>query len=216
MARKLERSALEFVPIKGDLEDLKEAAEHCRGCDLYKHATQTVFGEGKSTARIVLVGEQPGDQEDRQGRPFVGPAGKLLNRALKEVGIEEKEAYVTNVVKHFKFEPRGKRRLHKTPREIEVRACYPWLLREIDEIEPEIIVCLGATAAKAMLGNQFRITKQRGQFFPYASAPWIMATVHPSSILRAPDDEARHQAFDDFKKDLDRVAYLLKHGRPPG
>jgi uracil-DNA glycosylase family protein len=167
-----------FSPLNGNLEDLKKAAKDCKACDLWKHATQTVFGEGTSTAKIMLIGEQPGDQEDLKGRPFVGPAGKLLDAALAEAGIERKKVFVTNAVKHFKWEPRGKRRIHKKPSSVEIAACRPWLDAEIAAIRPKIIVCLGATAAQALLGRNFRVTEQRGELLKSQLAPFVMATVH--------------------------------------
>lgn len=210
-----ERSAADFLPSKRTLPCLKKAAEHCKGCDLYLHATQTVFGGGPEKARVVFVGEQPGDIEDKEGEPFVGPAGKLLDKALEEAEIARGDVYLTNAVKHFKFEWRGKRRLHKKPRQIEIDACFPWLEEEISAIKPDVIVCLGATAAQALLGKKFKVTKQRGQFFKYSLAPYIVATVHPSSILRAPDAEARHQEMTMFIRDLKGVATFLKRGKVP-
>ncbi len=208
--------AADFMPRKQTLPALKKAASGCEGCELYKFATQTVFGDGPVTARVLFVGEQPGDREDLVGLPFVGPAGKLLDKALLEAGVKRNDVYLTNVVKHFKYEMRGKRRLHKKPRQIEVNACYPWLEAEIKAIGPDIIVCLGATAARAMLGRSFKITKQRGEFFQYKTGQQIVATVHPSSILRAPDEESRHEEFNRFVDDLKLVADYLKHGQPPG
>lgn len=192
------RGAEEFVPAGADLPTLKEAAESCRGCELYKNATQAVFGEGDPTARIVLVGEMPGDREDRLGRPFVGPAGRLLATALEEAAIDRSSAYVTNVVKHFKFTERGKRRIHQTPNRTEVVACRPWLVAELGLLEPEVLVCLGATAAKAIFGPSFRLTQHRGELLPAPEldgAPWggngglrVVATVHPSAVLRTQND----------------------------
>jgi DNA polymerase len=170
----------------GTLEDLRQASKTCQACDLWKRGTQTVFGEGRPSAKIMFVGEQPGNQEDLQGRPFVGPAGKLLDTALGAAGIDRKKVYVTNVVKHFKWELRGKRRIHKKLNSAEIAACRPWLDAEIGELRPQIIVCLGATAAQALLGKTFRVTQHRGEFLPSPLAPFVMATVHPSSILRAP------------------------------
>jgi DNA polymerase len=172
-----------------------------------------VFGEGSAQARVMLVGEQPGDKEDLEGRPFVGPAGALLDKALLEAGIDRQQTYVTNAVKHFKWEPRGKRRIHKKPNSIEVAACRPWLDNEISLVKPEVIVCLGATAAQAFFGRAFRVTKMRGQAMPFRAGSQVMATVHPSSILRAPDDEARHQEFKRFVEDLRVVAAILKQFR---
>ena len=202
-------SANPLVPLNGNLEDLKKAAKNCKACDLWKLATQTVFGEGAPKAKIMLIGEQPGDQEDLEGKPFVGPAGKLLDRALVDAGIDRKKAYVTNAVKHFKWEPRGKRRIHKKPDAVEIAACRPWLDAEIAALRPKIIVCLGATAAQAMLGRTFRVTEQRGEFVKSELAPFVMATVHPSSILRAPDEQARHDAMKHFVADLKKITHLL-------
>jgi|SRR5918997_6469487 DNA polymerase len=193
------------------IEQLREAAAACTNCDLYKDATQTVFGEGPVPADLMLVGEQPGDQEDRQGRPFVGPAGKLLARALDEAGIDQDQAYVTNVVKHFKFVRRGKRRIHSKPNAVEIRACRPWLEGEFTAVDPKVIVCLGATAAKALIGSGFRVTHQRGQPLPWtdgARQRRIMATLHPSAILRM-DDFDREKAMTDFVADLKVAAHLL-------
>ena len=187
------------------LEALRRAASECRACDLWERATQTVFGEGKKHAGMMLVGEQPGNDEDLAGRPFVGPAGKLLERALAEAGIERSDTYVTNVVKHFSWEPRGKWRIHKKPNAREIAACRPWLDREIALVTPRVVVCLGATAAQALLGGQFRVSRDRGRFVPSPVAPYVLATVHPSSILRAADDADRHAAFEQFVADL-RVA----------
>ena len=196
-------------PLAGNLEGLREAAKNCEACDLYKRATQTVFGEGSPKAKVMLVGEQPGDQEDREGRPFVGPAGKLLDAALEEAGVDRTKVYVTNAVKHFKWEPRGKRRIHKKPNAVEITACRQWLDGEIAALHPKVIVCLGATAAQALLGRAFRVTEQRGEFVSSELAPYVMATVHPSSILRAPDDTARHEAMKRFVADLKTIARLV-------
>ncbi|HWL94325.1 MAG TPA: UdgX family uracil-DNA binding protein, partial [Phycisphaerae bacterium] len=203
-------SAAAFLPPKKTIPALRAAAKSCEGCPLHLHATQTVFGEGPAGARILFIGEQPGDQEDLRGRPFVGPAGRLLDEALEEAGIKRSETFMTNAVKHFKFEMRGKRRLHAKPRAREIEACRPWLDAEIAAVKPRLIVCLGATAAQAMMGRAFRITKERGKVFKPADGPWIMATVHPSSILRAPDDESRRQAKRDFIKDLKKAASALE------
>jgi uracil-DNA glycosylase len=192
---------------------LREMARDCRACDLWKRGTQTVFGEGKVGGRVVLVGEQPGNEEDLAGRPFVGPAGRILDQALGEAGIDRKEAYVTNVVKHFKWEPRGKRRIHSKPNAAEIQACLPWLRSELAAIEPTAIVCLGATAAQALLGKSFRVTVSRGKFVSSNLAPLVMATVHPSSILREPDDDARRTAMDRFIEDLRTVARALHDER---
>jgi DNA polymerase len=191
---------------------LRQAAASCKACDLWKNATQTVFGEGSSNATIMLVGEQPGDFEDRAGRPFVGPAGKLLDQALSEAGIDRSDVYVTNVVKHFKWSPaeRGKRRIHKKPRDSEIKACRPWLDAELAVVKPKILVCLGATAAQALLGKEFRVSRQRGQIIESPLAPHVVATVHPSSILRAQDDESRHKQMQAFIQDLKHVARFLK------
>ena len=199
----------ELLPLYPSLESARDAAKSCRACDLWKRGTQTVFGEGKPRARVMFVGEQPGDKEDLQGRPFVGPAGALLDRALEQAGIDRRDTYVTNAVKHFKWEPRGKRRIHKKPNSIEIAACRQWLDAEIEIVKPQIIVCLGATAAQALLGRAFRVTQQRGELLPFDAAPHILATVHPSSILRAQDDESRHREFELFVKDLRTVTNVL-------
>jgi len=191
------------------LTDARHQAQSCTRCPLYKHATQTVFGEGASHAPIMMVGEQPGDREDIEGHPFVGPAGKLLDRALEEAGIDRRLVYVTNVVKHFKWEPRGKRRIHKKPNAAEIGACRPWLDTEVALVKPRLIICLGATAAQALLGRQFRVTAHRGEFVPSPLAPFVLATVHPSSILRAPDEEARHREMKQFTNDLRTAARAL-------
>jgi uracil-DNA glycosylase len=203
-------SAADFIPPNPTLAKLREAAAGCRGCDLWVNATQTVFGEGPRAADVMLVGEQPGDQEDRQGHPFVGPAGKLLDAGLQQAGINRKRVYVTNSVKHFKFVviERG-RRLHKKPSAGEVRACNPWLQEEIRVVKPRVIVALGATAAQALLGKQFRVTQQRGKPLPSEFAEAIVATVHPSAVLRAPDD-AREEARREFYADLQAVAQYLR------
>jgi DNA polymerase len=187
------------------LGQLRRAAADCQACDLWERATQTVFGEGDERSTIMLVGEQPGNEEDRAGRPFVGPAGRLLDRALDEAGIDRSRAYVTNVVKHFSWEPRGKWRIHKKPNAREIAACRGWLEREIALIRPRVLVCLGATAAQALLGSRFRVSQERGRFVPADFAPHVLATVHPSSILRAEDEESRDAAFAQFVDDL-RVA----------
>src|SRR5262252_924029 len=188
---------------------LREEAAGCRNCDLWKTATQTVFGEGGPNPRVMFVGEQPGDQEDIQGHPFVGPAGKLLDRALADAGIDRADVYVTNAVKHFKFEERGKRRIHKKPSLTEVRACSPWLEAELRAIGPEVIVCLGVTAAQAVLGPRHRLAENRGKFFSHSWAPQVTATVHPSAILRAPDEKQRHAQYRAFVADLEQVRTLL-------
>jgi DNA polymerase len=202
----------ELIPDDPSLPRLRQAAAGCQGCDLWRDATQTVFGEGTARARVMLVGEQPGDDEDEAGRPFVGPAGRLLDRALAEAGVDRGEAYVTNVVKHFKFERRGKRRLHKKPNTGEINACRPWLEAELAVVRPKVLVCLGATAAKALLGAGFRVSTQHGEWVASPLAPRVTATVHPSSILRAPDDEARKQAYKGFVADLARIPAALAEG----
>jgi DNA polymerase len=198
-----------FLPPDRDLESLRRAAAGCRGCHLYEDATQTVFGEGGEGAEVMLVGEQPGDREDVEGRPFVGPAGKLLDRALEEAGIDRATVYVTNAVKHFKWQPRGKRRIHKKPGAEEIRACRPWLDAEIERVGPRVVVCLGATAAQALLGRTFKVTERRGELIETELAPIVTATVHPSSILRAPDDETRERELRAFVRDLAGVARAL-------
>jgi DNA polymerase len=192
------------------LEELKRAAADCRACDLWERATQTVFGAGPPDAPLMLVGEQPGDWEDRQGEPFVGPAGRLLDEALERAGIDRCRAYVTNVVKHFKWEPRGKRRLHSKPNQVEIAACRRWIDGEIAALQPRVIVCLGATAAQSLIGRDFRVTKGRGTPIPSTLAPHVVATVHPSSILRAPDEETREAEMRAFVDDLVVVARLLR------
>lgn len=199
----------ELLPDRPTIKKVKEVARDCKACDLYKRGTQTVFGEGPASADVMLVGEQPGDAEDLAGHPFVGPAGKLLDRALEEAGIDRARVYVTNVVKHFKWEPRGKRRIHAKPNAKEIGACRPWLDAEIALVRPRVIVCLGATAAQALLGRGFRVTQQRGTFVESSLAELVTATVHPSSILRAPDDEARRQEMREFVADLKKVARTL-------
>ncbi len=196
-------------PKHASLEELKAAAKDCKACDLWKHATQTVFGEGLPTARIILIGEQPGNQEDLEGKPFVGPAGRLLDEALAEAGIDRKKVYVTNAVKHFKWEPREKRRIHKKPNAAEIAACRPWLDAEIAALHPKIIVYLGATAAQSLLGRDFRVTQHRGEFMKSSLAPIVMATVHPSSILRAPDEQTRHAEMKRSIADLKKIAQAL-------
>jgi DNA polymerase len=191
------------------IDELRKEAASCRACDLWKRGTQTVFGEGIAGARIMLVGEQPGDEEDRAGRPFVGPAGRLLERALSDAGIDRSAAYVTNVVKHFKWEPRGKRRIHSKPSWTEITACKPWLLSELDAVRPKVVVCLGATAAQALLAKTFRVTAERGKPIRSDIAPFVLATVHPSAILRAPADETRHREMARFVEDLQTAAELL-------
>jgi len=189
---------------------LNAAAHECRGCDLYKTATQVVFGAGPRAARVMFVGEQPGDQEDRQGEPFVGPAGAMLDKALADAGIPRDQVYVTNAVKHFKWEPRGKRRIHKKPRASEIKACRPWLEAELRAVNPAIVVCLGATAAQSVFGSQFKLMQQRGQVLPSTLAPRVVATIHPSAVLRAPDSEGRQEAFKMLIADLKVVAKALR------
>jgi uracil-DNA glycosylase len=201
--------ATPFLPEKRTLDALREAAGGCRGCHLWRPATQTVFGEGLKRSRVMLVGEQPGDKEDQAGRPFVGPAGKELDRGLEKAGIPRDQAYVTNVVKHFKFEERGTRRIHHTPKRFEIEACSPWLAEEMRVVEPEALVFLGATAAKALLGSSFRVTQHRGELLDVDLAPIVAATIHPSAILRQRDDEARYAERAAFANDLGVVAQAL-------
>jgi len=203
-------SAEKFFPEQLSLPSLKAAAADCKACDLWEKGTQTVFGEGRSRATFLFVGEQPGNEEDLTGKPFVGPAGRLFDDALEEAGIDRKQTYVTNVVKHFKWEPRGKRRIHKKPNAIEIKACRPWLEAEIVLVKPKVIVALGSTAAQALLGPKFRVTKQRGEFLESTLALYIMATLHPSSILRAPDDETRHLEYRRFVDDLKKLARVVR------
>ena len=208
-----ERSAAPFVPKSTSIRTLTAAAHECRGCDLYKTATQVVFGAGPNKARVVFVGEQPGDQEDRQGAPFVGPAGAMLDKALDAAGIPRHEVYVTNAVKHFKWEPRGKRRIHKKPRVSEIKACRPWLEAELRAVKPQVVVCLGATAAQSMLGPQFKLMQNRGKVIevpgPKGPGLHVVATIHPSAILRAPDSEGRREAYESLVADLKVVAKAL-------
>jgi DNA polymerase len=203
-----------LIPPRPTLTALRKAAAKCRACDLWKRGTQTVFGEGARHAQVMFVGEQPGNDEDLAGHPFVGPAGKLLDRALEEAGIDRGQTYVTNVVKHFKWVPKGKRRIHAKPDVVEITACLPWLLAEIGVVKPRVLVCLGSTAAQALIGRNFKVTQQRGVFVPSPLAPLVTATVHPSSILRAPDDETRRAERARFVADLKRVAAALAGGRP--
>jgi len=202
-------SAAGFMPERRTLPALREAAARCRGCQLWTRGTQTVFGEGPRRARVMLVGEQPGNDEDLAGKPFVGPAGRVLDRALEAAGIARGDVYVTNVVKHFKWEPKGKRRIHAKPNQMEIAACLPWLEAELDLVKPTVLVCLGATAAQALLGGKFRVTKQRGEWIASRWAPRVMATVHPSAILRAPDDAARHAEMERFVADLKHIPPVL-------
>jgi uracil-DNA glycosylase family protein len=206
-------SAAPFLPERRSLRSLRQAAASCRGCHLYKRATQTVFGEGRPRASLMLVGEMPGDREDRAGRPFVGPAGRVLDEALEAAGIPRSETYVTNVVKHFKWEPRGKWRLHKTPNRGEVRACRPWLEAEIALVEPRVLVALGATAAHALLGPDFRLSRERGRFLKSPLAPFVTATIHPSAILRRITDQERREDMRLLVEDLQRVARVLREER---
>jgi uracil-DNA glycosylase len=203
-------SAADFLPERRSLTALREAAAGCRGCDLYEDATQTVFGEGAAKARVVLVGETPGDQEDRQGKPFVGPAGRELDRALERAGIDRKEAYVTNAVKHFRFQERGKRRIHQKPDGRHIKACRPWLDAELGLLKPEALIVMGATAAQALLGASFKVTKERGKLLETELAPIVVATIHPSAILRERDDEARHLQREAFTSDIQVAAEALR------
>jgi uracil-DNA glycosylase family protein len=204
----LDETAAPLVPERPSLPKLREAAAGCTACPLHETGTQTVFGEGTSTAEVVFVGEQPGDQEDLQGKPFVGPAGKLFDKALEDAGIDRSQVYVTNVVKHFKWQGRGKRRIHQKPNWSEIAACRPWLDAELEVIQPRVLVCLGATAAQALLGRDFRVTKQRGELVESDLAENVIATVHPSSILRA-DDETRDIEYRELVGDLEKVAQLI-------
>ena len=202
----LDETAAPLVPPRPTLKKLRESAAGCKACPLWKTGTQTVFGEGSPRSQVMFVGEQPGDQEDMVGKPFVGPAGKLFDKALEEAGIDRSLAYVTNVVKHFKWKGRGKRRIHQKPNWSEIAACFPWLEAELAVVKPRVLVCLGATAAQALLGRQFRVTQQRGERVESALAPVVIATVHPSSILRADDREAEFRAF---VRDLKTIAAEL-------
>jgi uracil-DNA glycosylase len=208
-AKKHGGTAASLIPPNAGLEKLRALAAGCKACPLWKTGTQTVFGEGPSGAKIILVGEQPGDHEDKTGRPFVGPAGGILDKALTTAGIDRTDVYVTNVVKHFKWVPRGKRRIHAKPRSAEINACRPWLDAEINRIKPHVLVCLGATAAKALLGNQFSVTQQRGELIASPLAPKVLATVHPSSLLRIEDESERHEEMKRFVNDMRKVASLL-------
>ena len=206
-------TAADFLPQRRTIRALREAAATCRGCSLYRNATQTVFGEGRTSAEVVMVGEQPGDQEDRRGKPFVGPAGRMLDEALEDAGIDRADVYITNVVKHFKFQPRGKRRIHKRPAAAEVAACRPWFEAGLEAIKPTALLALGATAAQDLFGRSFRVTKQRGRPLDSELAPLVMASVHPSSILRAPDDESRREEYGLFVADLRALADGLRELR---
>jgi uracil-DNA glycosylase len=217
LMQKAETSAEPYLPKSRTLPTLRKAVQQCRGCDLYRNATQAVFGEieekpkpGQHGVAVMMIGEQPGDREDIEGRPFVGPAGKLLNQCLEEANIERSQVYVTNAVKHFKWEPRGKRRIHEKPTMREIKACRPWLDAEMEVVAPKLIVCLGATAAQALLGSSFKVTKQRGTLQHVEGLAPIMATVHPSSILRAQTEEDRQQEMASFVADLKRVSKYLK------
>src|SRR5918999_982862 len=203
-------AAEDLIPKTPTLPAVADASKECKACRLWERGTQTVFGEGSEGAELLMVGEQPGDKEDVEGRPFVGPAGKLLDRALEEAGIDRDKVYITNVVKHFKWTPKGKKRIHKKPAADEIAACRPWLSAEVQLVKPKIVVCLGATAAQALIGRTFRVTQSRGQFLPWDLAPTITATVHPSSILRAPDEESRDMEMKLFIEDLRKVAQKLK------
>lgn len=207
-------SAANFLPAAMNLSALRQAAATCKGCDLWKIGTQTVFGEGRRNSKIMFIGEQPGDREDLAGRPFVGPAGRILGQALEEAEIDREEVYVTNIVKHFKWSPdaRGKRRIHKKPNSLEIRACRPWLDAEIEVVQPQIVVCLGATASQALLGRTFSVTRDRGKVLQWGPVSQIMATVHPSSILRAPDSESRHAQMQMFTEDMRKLKTALERG----
>jgi uracil-DNA glycosylase family protein len=209
-------TAAALIPPRPTLATLREAATTCRACDLWERGTQTVFGEGARAADVVFVGEQPGDREDVEGHPFVGPAGRLLERAIAEAGLDRRRIYITNVVKHFKWEPRGKKRIHQKPNAGEIHACRPWLDAELAVIRPLAVVCLGATAAQALLGKDFKVTKHRGEPRPSALAPIVMGTVHPSSILRAPDEESRRSELESFVTDLRRLRAALDRAHRGG
>ncbi len=209
MAKAPQRTAAELIPPHPTLRQLETIARKCTACHLYEKATQTVFGEGAEHAKTIFVGEQPGDQEDKQGHPFVGPAGRLLDKALEGAGIDRAVVYVTNVVKHFKWEPRGKRRIHEKPNAMEIRACKPWLDSEIQLIQPKVVVCLGATAAQALMGKEFKVTQERGKIMKAPFADNFMATMHPSSIVRAPDKESYELMLGRFIDDLKGVAHLI-------
>lgn len=210
MPKKEQSTANLLIKPGASISELKQASRVCRACDLWKLGTQTVFGEGARGARVIFIGEQPGDKEDLAGKPFVGPAGAILDKALEAAGIGRTKVYVTNAVKHFKWEPRGKRRIHKKPNAMEIAACRPWLDAEIATLKPDVVVCLGATAAQALLGRDFKVTQRRGQMIPAAFGPMVMATVHPSSILRAPDEETRHREMELFINDLRKLAQELR------
>ena len=208
--RRPSRSAASFIPTKLTLPTLQEAAASCTGCDLYKQATQTVFGDGSAHAEILFVGEQPGDQEDRAGHPFVGPAGKLLDKALTETRIKRNDVYITNAVKHFKWEPQGKRRKHKKPSAVEIAACRPWLEAEVAVLKPHVIVCLGVTAAQSVFGKAVRLNELRGKPWSTAMTPSVFVTVHPSAILRHPEASQREEEYRQFVDDLQRIKRFLQ------
>jgi uracil-DNA glycosylase len=203
-------TAASFIPPGASLEELAKASRGCRGCDLWENATQTVFGEGPAPAPLMLVGEQPGDREDQEGSPFVGPAGRLLDEALEAAGLSRDSVYISNVVKHFKWTPKGKRRIHQKPNAQEINACVPWLREELTRVQPRVLVCLGATAAQALLGRTFKVTQHRGEPVESDLAPCVMATVHPSSILRARDDETRRLEMKAFVRDLETAAAQIE------
>jgi uracil-DNA glycosylase len=205
-------TAAVLIPQPASVKKLREIAAGCKACPLWKNGTQTVFGEGGSHAKVVFVGEQPGFDEDLAGKPFIGPAGKVLDRGLEAAGINREEVYVTNVVKHFKWEPKGNQHIHKKPNASEVAACRPWLDAELEALKPAVVVCLGATAAQSLLGREFRVSRQRGQLVPSPLAPYVIATVHPSSILRAPDADTRHQQMNMFIEDLKTIAKVIHRG----
>jgi DNA polymerase len=202
-------TAESFVPATSSLAELKEAARHCHGCDLYRNATQTVFGEGPERASVFMVGEQPGMQEDLEGRPFVGPAGRVLDQALEDAQIDRKLVYVTNAVKHFKFEERGKRRIHKKPSVAEINACHPWLEAELNAVKPRVVVALGATAALAVGGRGVQVTRDRGKLLPHDSAEALVVTIHPSFLLRMPDPDVKAREYERFVEDLKLVRTKL-------
>jgi uracil-DNA glycosylase len=205
-------TAADYLPDRKTLPALREAVQGCRGCSLYERATQAVFGEGRARARVMMVGEQPGDEEDVAGQPFVGPAGRLLDQMMEAAGLPRDQVYLTNAVKHFKWKPRGKRRMHQKPSASEVSACKPWLEAELAALEPEVLIVLGATAAQSLLGRAFRVTQARGALFESRWAPHTLATVHPSSLLRIPDQEERRAARGEFVRELALVADVLRSG----
>ncbi len=203
-------SAAAFVPVTASLPELAKASKRCEGCDLYRNATQTVFGEGPKNAPVFLVGEQPGDREDIAGQPFVGPPGRMLDQALSDAGIDRNVVYVTNAVKHFKFEERGKRRLHKKPNAAEIKACHPWLEAELNAVKPRIVVAMGATATPAPAGRNVQLTRDRGKFLPYPSAEALLVTIHPSFLLRMPDRDIKEREYNRFVEDFKLVNDRLK------